>query len=171
MSRNPLSSSASRRVLLLVALFAAIALFASWGAADAQAQADPNQTIPPGPFGIVTIIHAAPFAVDPGDTAVDVCTEDGQLVDDFTDIIYLETPSANVPAGDYDWLIAEGGTNCATELLDIPPFTIRNLSHFQFLISGDGTNQPLAVTQIIIAEGEQFIYMPLISATPTPAPE
>ncbi len=168
MSRNPMFSGAPRRVLFFTALFATIVLFAGWGASNALAQTTPNQTVPPGPLGIVVVLHAAPFAADPADTAVDICTEDGELVEGLTDITYLERPGVNLSAGTFDWMIAEGGTNCATELLDVDPFVIRNLSHFQLLISGDGANQPLAVTLIAIAEGEQFIYMPVISLTSTP---
>jgi hypothetical protein len=84
-----------------------------------------DETMPSDSSALVRIGHLAPFADanTPGSTAVDVCTDDGDLV-----LGGVEYPTVAdylaLPAGEYDLLIALAGTDCAGVALDLPALAL-----------------------------------------------
>jgi hypothetical protein len=69
-------------------------------------------------MGAVQVAHAAPIASDLAETAVDICTADGQSV--VAGLQYSQAQTLMLPAASYDLSVAAPGTNCETVLLDLP---------------------------------------------------
>jgi hypothetical protein len=76
--------------------------------------------------GKLRVGHFAPFSDDLAATAVDICLDSGVAVPGLTNVPYnvVSSPFLELPAGEYDLLIALAGTNCATVALDIPSVTL-----------------------------------------------
>jgi hypothetical protein len=81
-----------------------------------------SKTAPAGQ-ALITIGHLAPFAANANATAVDVCTDAGQIV--LPNVKYPQV-AANVPfpPGVYNLKIALAGTSCEAVALDLPPVAL-----------------------------------------------
>ncbi|MFN8446976.1 MAG: hypothetical protein U0175_39645 [Caldilineaceae bacterium] len=159
--------------LLILMLTTALCLltYATWlksGVAEAAVNGSvPPGTIPPGPEtpsdkAKITVIHAAPLATAIDDTAVDICTNDGTVVSGLAGLKYLNNASVFVSPGNYDLTVAKAGTNCATTVLDLAPFTLANQQEVVLVVTGDGTNQPVDALLLVTKAGVNIYYMPII---------
>jgi hypothetical protein len=94
------------------------------------------------------IAHLAPFAADLGDTEVDICTDDGTAI--LTNVPYkvFTDPYLELPAGDYDLLIALAGTSCAGVALDLPSVRLADGDIVDVFAIGDITNQDLQIASM-----------------------
>ncbi|MEJ2753286.1 MAG: DUF4397 domain-containing protein, partial [Chloroflexota bacterium] len=75
-----------------------------------------NNTPPAAGFAHLRIAHAAPFGASPAATAVDVCTQDGSLVNGLANVPYkVDSNMFPLPVGTYDLRIAahDAGTPCS----------------------------------------------------------
>ncbi len=92
----------------------------------------------------VFVAHLAPFASS--GTEVDICTDAGTAV--VTDFAYKDMATLNLPAGDYDLLIALAGTNCETVALDLPSVRLGSDEMIDLYAIGGANEWPLNVTSI-----------------------
>lgn len=92
----------------------------------------------------VFVAHLAPFAST--GTEVDICTDEGTAV--VTNFAYKDMSTLNLPAGDYDLLIALAGTNCATVALDLPSVRLGSDEMIDLYAIGGANEWPLNVTSI-----------------------
>lgn len=157
-------------LLLFGVLLALASLPVAWVEAAELGQTVPG-TIPPGGtlpapltptpgLGLVRVLHLAPFDADLADTAIDICTQAGDPVAGFTDLVYLEQSGySTLPPGTYDWAVGTPG--CATVLLDLPAFTLGGGSVLTLLIVGGG-DQPLTSVLVVDREAVTYSYLPLI---------
>jgi len=123
---------------------------------------------PPAPGNAkVRIVHAAPFAADavisaitPASTAVDVLTEDGDVVlanvafGDISNYLSLEP-------GTYDLKITAPG-DPDTTLIDLAPFTLKagDVVTVYAVGVGEGGNQPLGA---LLVSGQTLqIFLPIV---------
>jgi hypothetical protein len=92
------------------------------------------------------IAHAAPFGGSPAATAVDVCTQDGSLVNGLANVPYkVNSGMFPLPAGTYDLRIAahEAAMPCSgATIIDPLPVTLSDGSITTVFAIGDATNQP-----------------------------
>jgi hypothetical protein len=116
---------------------------------------------PPATGARLRVAHFAPFDSVLANTKVDICTSAGTVVPGLSNIPYkgFTTPYLNLPAGTYGLKITAAGSNCATDLFDIAPFTLKNGEVVSAYAIGDITNLPLAVT---ITLDQVRSYFPLI---------
>lgn len=126
----------------------------------------PGGTMPPPPIdmvnGFVRVVHAAPFAADVNDTAVDICDENDDPIPGLTGLVYL-SESGYLPfaRGTYDWYVGTPG--CTSQLVDIPPFNLFVNTALTLYILGDGTNQPLTTVLSVDRTGlDRVLHLPLI---------
>ena len=105
-----------------------------------------NDTVVPTTGAKLRIAHLAPF--DDVDTAVDICTDDGNVVVGNVPYKVFTDPYLALPAGDYDLLIALAGTNCETVALDIPSVRLAEGEIADVFAIGGANNWPLQVTSI-----------------------
>ncbi len=127
----------------------------------------PPGTVPPIPQlqPSVTFVHAAPFDVDAILTAVDVCTEAGEVVPGLGNVIYGEARTLYFNPASFDWKITKAGTNCADVLVDIPPFGLGYNAVKVLVFTGDGSKQPLGLIDVFAREGGGALFMPFVSVT------
>lgn len=92
----------------------------------------------------VFVAHLAPFASS--GTEVDICTDAGTAV--VTNFAYKDMATLNLPAGDYDLLIALAGTNCETVALDLPSVRLGSDEMIDLYAIGGANEWPLNVTSI-----------------------
>lgn len=92
----------------------------------------------------VFVAHLAPFAST--GTEVDICTDAGTAV--VTDFAYKDMATLNLPAGDYDLLIALAGTGCGTVALDLPSVRLGSDEMIDLYAIGGANTWPLNVTSI-----------------------
>ncbi|MCL4266825.1 MAG: DUF4397 domain-containing protein [Anaerolineae bacterium] len=92
----------------------------------------------------VFVAHLAPFAST--GTEVDICTDEGTAV--VTDFAYKDMATLNLPAGDYDLLIALAGTSCSTVALDLPSVRLGSDEMIDLYAIGGANDWPLNVTSI-----------------------
>ncbi|MBX3059770.1 MAG: DUF4397 domain-containing protein [Anaerolineae bacterium] len=92
----------------------------------------------------VFVAHLAPFAST--GTEVDICTDEGTAV--VTNFAYKDMSTLNLPAGDYDLLIALAGTNCETVALDLPSVRLGSDEMIDLYAIGGANEWPLNVTSI-----------------------
>lgn len=92
------------------------------------------------------IAHAAPFGNSPAATAVDICTQDGSVVNGLANVPYKgESGYIPLPAGEYDLRIAahNAATPCTgATIIDPLPVTLAEGSITTVFAVGDVTNQP-----------------------------
>jgi hypothetical protein len=92
------------------------------------------------------IAHAAPFGNSAEATAVDVCTQDGSLVNGLTNVPFkVNSGMFSLPADTYDLRIAayDAATPCAgATIIDPLPVTLTDGNITTVFAIGDGTNQP-----------------------------
>ncbi len=131
-----------------------------------SAETLPSGTIPPGtiPFpATVTFIHAAPTSASLPATAVDVCDENGALVNaKLAGVLYGETVSLTAPLGTYDWKVTVAGSNCATLVVDVPSFQLLYDTVQLVIVIGDDVNQPVDVIVTTPVVGTFRSYLPLV---------
>lgn len=99
-----------------------------------------RQTPPLGgqPGASLTVRHLAPLAA--GSSAnVDICTEQSAPVPFMTLPFGTITRFEGLSPGAYDLHVAAAGSNCATVLLDLPPFRLHEDSAATLTIIGAGT--------------------------------
>ena len=125
----------------------------------------PPGTVPPIPSlqPSVTFVHAASFNADAGLTAVDVCTETGEVVPGLGNVIYGEARTLYFNPASFDWKIAKSGSDCMDVLVDIAPFGLGYNAVKVLVFTGDGTLQPLGVIDVFAREGGSALFMPLVS--------
>jgi hypothetical protein len=73
------------------------------------------------------IAHAAPFAADLEDTEVDICTQDGTLVDGLAGVPFgVSSDFLELPAGTYDLKVTDAAADPCTgaTIIDLPPAEI-----------------------------------------------
>lgn len=161
-------------IAMLIAAFCLLT-YATWLKSSVASAAEngsvPPGTIPPGPEvplnkAQITVVHAAPLANNAADTAVDICTSDGVVVDGLAGLQYLNNASVLVSPGDYDLTVAKAGTNCATTVLDLAPFTLINQQEVVLILTGDGTNQPVDALLLVSKAGVRVFYLPIMRNEP-----
>lgn len=156
--------------MLYVAAFVFVLVLASMSllSREAIAQFDPlGGTAPPGTLppplrAQVTFIHAAPVFSDTQMTAIDVCNEDGQVVNNLQGVVYGQSETFTTDSGVLDWKVAVAGSGCSTLVKDIPPFKIGNGGHAIVVAIGDVINQPLDTLVIIPNQGGGYLHMPYL---------
>ncbi|GIK55819.1 MAG: DUF4397 domain-containing protein [Chloroflexi bacterium] len=104
----------------------------------------PARQVAGGGDASVFVAHLAPFASS--GTEVDICTDAGTAV--VTDFAYKDMATLNLPAGDYDLLIALAGTNCETVALDLPSVRLGSDEMIDLYAIGGANEWPLNVTSI-----------------------
>lgn len=143
----------------------------AWVMAAPLNQTVPGGTIPPGGTlpappqptlgaGLVRVLHLAPFDNTLANTAVDICTEAGDPVAGFTDLVYLEQSGYQaLPSGSYDWTVSTPG--CDAVVLDLPAFTLQSGAALTILIVGDDSQ---ALTSVLLVDrlGQRGLYLPII---------
>ena len=70
------------------------------------------------------IAHAAPFAANLEDTEVDICTQDGTLLDGLAGVPFgVSSDFLELPAGTYDLKVTDAATEPCTgdTIIDLPP--------------------------------------------------
>jgi hypothetical protein len=134
---------------------------ASEGVEPAGGTIPPDGTIPGPQIGQINVLHLAPFASDVADTGVQICTGPSAPV---TDVFFYEeeTGYQNYAVGTYNWKVALEGSDCSTVVLEVPEFRLRDQARLLLIIHGDITNQPLSSTLVIVDEGLDSTYLPLI---------
>jgi hypothetical protein len=160
---------------LLFVVLVGLATFNLFGApVRAETGTVPAGTIPPGGTlpppqinpdqGQLRVLHLAPFATPPANTAVDLCTDGGAPLTGFTNMIYLQQVGyLPLPAGVYDLKVMTPG--CGATIFDLPPFTLYKGSVLTILITGDGVNYPVTTALNVDNPGFSItIYFPLIGA-------
>lgn len=135
-------------------------------AASAQVGPAPGSTLPPGTLppplrSRVIVVHAASFAADIEQTAVDICTEENEVVSGLNDLVYGASATVVVEADLFDWKVATAGSNCTAFVADIAPFGLTYAVEKLLVFSGDGTNQPLGVIQYTLQPGGT-LFLPQI---------
>lgn len=171
--RRPLRRKPHRRAAVLVIgltlLLAGLAFFGAPAATSAQDSPDngtvPGGTVPPIPplRPSVTFVHAAPFDTDVILTAIDVCTEEGTVVEGLDTLIFGEARTIYFDPNSFDWYIAAAGTNCGTVLVDIDPFGLGYGAVKVLVFTGDISKQPLQVIDVLAREGGGVIFMPFLA--------
>jgi len=159
-------------LLLFLLLVTLAGLSSLWTDGIVLGQTTPPGTIPPGgtlpppPIpaagtGLVRVLHLAPFDPVVANTAIDICAAVGDPVAGLTDLVYLEQSGyIALPAGTYDWTVGTPG--CATEVLDLPAFTLSSGTVLTLLVIG-GDNQPLSSFLLVDRTDETTkVYLPLI---------
>jgi hypothetical protein len=158
--------------LLFVLLLVLANLASGWVQAAPLNQTVPGGTIPPGGTlpaptpptpgtGLVRVLHLAPLSSNIANTAVDICTQAGDPIAGFTDLVYLEQSGyQSLPAGVYDWTVERPG--CGTVVLDLPAFTLQSGAALTLLIVGGG-NQPLTSVLLVDRAGQIIVYLPIIA--------
>jgi hypothetical protein len=158
-------------VTLFVIVIALALLHSTANAEEYTGTIPPGGTVPPAPIdlvnGFVRVVHAAPFAADVNDTAVDICDENDDPIPGLTGLLYLnESGYLPFAPGSYDWYVGTPG--CASQVVDIPPFNLFVNAALTIYILGDGTNQPFTTVLSVDRAGlDQVSHLPLIH----PAPE
>lgn len=104
----------------------------------------PDLLVAGGGDASVFVAHLAPFASS--GTEVDICTDAGTAV--VTDFAYKDMATLNLPAGDYDLLIALAGTSCETVALDLPSVRLDSDEMIDLYAIGGANEWPLNVTSI-----------------------
>jgi hypothetical protein len=100
---------------------------------------DDNEALPDK--AKVRVVHAAPFAVDLGDTEVDIRTDGGDPI--LTNVPYKGVSSyLELDPGVYDLQITTPGGG--TTLLDLPPLSLSNGNVVTVVAIGDGTNEDVS---------------------------
>ena len=102
-------------------------LFAIGGAngADLAFSATEISKTAPAGSALFTIGHLAPFASDPADTAVTICTDDGVAVPGLSGITYPAVAAdLTLPPGPYDLQIRLGNDCTGGVALDLAPFRL-----------------------------------------------
>jgi hypothetical protein len=91
------------------------------------------------------VAHLAPFADSRKETRVDICTDDGMVVDGLAGIPYKADthPYLLLPAGDYDLKIAAPDGTCETTYLDLPSLRLADGDIADVFAIGDNANLPL----------------------------
>lgn len=90
------------------------------------------------------IIHAASFAVNIEDTAVSVRTDEGDIVNELSEVPFGDNSGFfEVPAGVYDLNIST--PDGSTRLIDIEPLDLAAGTIVNVFAVGDGMNQPLGI--------------------------
>jgi hypothetical protein len=122
-----------------------------------------DDNVAPESGGKVRIVHLAPFAAELDDTRVDICTQDGQVVDGLTGIPYkgFTDPYLELPTGSYDLIVAAAGSSCETILIDLPAFHLDEGEILSVFATGDGLNFPPSA--VFFPEQVMYkIYLPLV---------
>jgi len=133
----------------------------------AQEDVAPRATVPPGTVppllkASITFIHVAPFDSDVQATAVDVCTETGEVVDELSGLNYGQSATSTFDPDLFDWEVAPAGANCLNPLADIAAFGLAYGGQAVLVFSGDGAKQPLEVFQVTLLPGGPNLFLPLI---------
>ena len=123
----------------------------------------PPAATPPADKARITVIHAAPFAADIANTALDICTQEGTVVSGLAGLKYLDNASIFVNPGSYDLKIADAGSNCTALRLDLAAFTLITQEEVVLVITGDGSNQPLDALLYVANPGAHTLYLPIIA--------
>jgi len=153
-----------------------LAFFAAPSTTSAQDAPDdtiPGGTVPPGTVPpipalqpSVTFVHAAAFDADAILTAVDVCTDAGDVVPGLENVIYGEARTLYFNPNSFDWKIAKAGTNCTNVLVDIPPFGLGYNAVKLLVFSGDGARQPLGIIDVFARQGGRALFLPFVVLAP-----
>jgi len=105
-----------------------------------------DDTSPAANAAKLRVAHLAPFAS--GEAEVDICTDEGAVV--LEDLEYKEftNPYLELPAGDYDLLIALPNSNCKNVALDLPSITLADGDIVDVFAIGGANGWPLEVKSI-----------------------
>jgi hypothetical protein len=154
-------------VAALTLLILGLAFLASPTASSAQSV--PNGTVPPlpGTQATVTVVHAAPFNVDVDQTAVDICNIDNTVVPGLENIKFLDARTISLDADVYNWTVSPANSNCEPDLLSTGEFVLGYSAIRTFVVTGDGTNQPLSIVDVVVREGGGALYMPFVTHNTT----
>lgn len=160
----------TRLFAVVATLFLVLMTFAllhqTASAAEESGTIPPGGTVPPAPIdfvnGFVRVVHAAPFAADVNDTAVDICDENDTPIPGLIGLLYLnESGYLPFSPGTYDWYVGTPG--CASQMVDIPAFNLFVNAALTLYILGDGTNQQFTTVLSVDRVGlNQVVHLPLI---------
>lgn len=159
------------RILVFVVAFVFVLVLAGMSLLSQEASAQSGQPDGAAPFGTlppalqvqITFIHAAPVFSDTLMTAIDVCDEQGQIVDDLAGIVYGESRTFMADAGVFTWKITPANSGCiGIPDFKIPPFKIGFGGNGIVVAVGDAINQPPNVLVIIPNQGGGNFYLPWV---------
>lgn len=108
-----------------------------------------NETEPVTEAAKLRLAHLAPFAADLGQTAVDICHNEGTPV--LENIAYKDVtaPYLQLPAGDYNLVVSVAGTDCAPVFnlpaLNLSAGTITDAFAIGYPVGDKATNFPFTV--------------------------
>lgn len=126
----------------------------------------PPGTIPPSPepifYGLVNVIHTAPIDSDINNTAIDICDVETNTKVNGPLVYEEQTGYEEFSIGEYDWFIAPAGSNCGSELYDIPPFSVFAGAKLVLVIYGGANDHPLTSLLIVAEDGLRIHFLPLI---------
>jgi hypothetical protein len=120
-------------------------------------------TVPPPLRARVTFVHAAPFTTPIEATAIDICDQADQVVDDLTGIVFQQSELLTLDPGTYNWSVASTGSNCEGVVLVLPTLRLENASHTLVVITGDGVNYPIDTIVTILDAGGTTLYFPIMA--------
>ena len=151
----PLGQWSSSLAFVFVLVLASLSLFNQEAAAQSVGPDGtlPSGTLPPALDAQITFIHAAPVFSNTVLTAIDVCDEQGQVLDGLAGVVYGQSVTFRTDAGEFDWKITAPNSNCATLVKDIPPFTVGYGGAVIVIAVGDAINQPIDVWVITTESG------------------
>lgn len=158
---------------LIIMVLANAHTFGQPVAAQSPNGTTPGGTIPPGgtlpspPLedpsqGQVRVLHLAPFDTVIDNTTVDICEQNGSVIQGLQGLVYLSYRGyISLPAGVYDWKFCQPARSVA--LPDIAPFTLSSGGALTLILVG---NDPQALSVITLIDRAGFanrIYFPLIA--------
>jgi len=119
-----------------------------------------DDTTPAVDAAKLRVAHLAPFAS--GEAEVDICTDEGDVI--IKDFEYKDVtdPYLELPAGDYDLLIALPDSNCEQVALDLPSITLADGDIVDLFAIGGANGWPLDVTSIMGLRTDFNLYIPMI---------
>lgn len=85
------------------------------------------------------------------------------MVEGLDGIIFQQTETVFLAPGQYTWVVAEAGSNCANTLVALPVLDLPWSSHLLIVLTGDGVNYPIEAVVSTLERGRGAIqYFPLI---------
>ena len=119
-----------------------------------------DDTTPAVDAAKLRVAHLAPFAS--GEAEVDICTDEGDVI--IKDFEYKDVtdPYLELPAGDYDLLIALPDSNCEEVALDLPSITLADGDIVDLFAIGGANGWPLDVASITGLRNDFNLYIPMI---------
>lgn len=114
---------------------------------------------------VVNVVNFAPLDRELPNTAIDVCTVNGNLLHQGLQYTSTVSPTLMLDPQTYYVQFTKSGTDCGEIVTEIPRLQITTNRYTRIFIIGDSRNQPLASVNL---STQPVVYMP--QATPTSPP-